>query len=125
MQIIRIMIIILSDKSPSSDIGAARFSPTQGSFHSVQLIGAGTHQVHVCAADILQPVSCKTVLRQSLTGSYHDLAPGNRQWSICCVAGNRFDMLEFCFCSQPLLKQTLGPVLRLCTCVDDGDIRRS
>jgi hypothetical protein len=82
------MIIILSDNSPSSNIGAARFSPTQGSFHSVQLIGAGTHQVQGCAVDILQPVSCKTVLRQSPTGSCHDFAAGNQQWSICFVAGN-------------------------------------
>ena len=79
MQVIRIMIIILLDNSSSSDIGAARFSPIQGSFRSVQLIGAGTHQVHGCAAEILQPVSCKTVLRQSPTGSCHDLAAENRQ----------------------------------------------
>jgi hypothetical protein len=88
MQVLRIMMIILSDNSPFSDIGAAGFSPTQRSFNSVQLIGAGTHQVHGCAADELQSVSCKTVLRQSPTGSCHDLAAGNRQWSICCVAGN-------------------------------------
>jgi hypothetical protein len=59
MQIIEITVNILSDNSPSSDIGAARFSPTQGLFHSVQLIGAGIQQVHSCAVDILQPVSCK------------------------------------------------------------------
>ncbi len=60
---------------------------TQGSFRSVQLFGAGTHQVHGCAADIQQPVSCKTVLRQSPTGpclrACHDSAAGNRQWSFC------------------------------------------
>jgi hypothetical protein len=47
------MTIILSDNNPCSDIGAARFNQTQGSFRSVQLFGAGTHQVHGCAADIL------------------------------------------------------------------------
>ncbi len=76
MQIIRRMIIILSDNSPSSEIGTARFSPAQGSFRSVQLFGAGTYQVHGCPADILQPVSCKTVLRQPSTGPCHDSAAG-------------------------------------------------
>ena len=80
------MPIIVSDNRPSPDMGAAGFSPTQGSFRSVQLVGAGTHQEHGCALDILQLVSCKTVLRQLPTGSCHDLAAGNRQWSTCCVA---------------------------------------
>ncbi len=103
MQIIRIMIIILSDNSPSSDIGAARFSLTQVSFHSVQLIVAGTHQVQGYAADMLQPVSCKTILRQLPTGSCHDLAAGNQQWSIF-VSLETVWYAEYCFCSEPLLK---------------------
>ena len=62
MRIIQIMIIILSGKCPTSDIGAARISQIQGEFRSVQLFGAWTHQVQRCAADILQPVSCETCL---------------------------------------------------------------
>ncbi len=68
IHIIRIMIIILSGNCPSSDIGDSRISPTQGSFCDVPLFGAGTHQVHGCPADILQPVSCENVLLQSPTG---------------------------------------------------------
>ncbi len=83
------MIFILGGTCPSSDIGNSRISPTQGSFCAVQLFGAGTHQVHGCAADILQSVSYENVLLQSLTGPCHDLAAWNQQWGICCVAGNR------------------------------------
>ncbi len=37
----------------------------------------------------------------------------------------QFGMLEYCFCSQPLLKQTLGPSPSTVPCVDDGNIRWS
>ena len=56
------MTLISSDCCPSWDIGNARFSPTQGSFRSLQLFGAGTHQVSWCSADMLQSVSCKKVV---------------------------------------------------------------
>ncbi len=95
MQIIRMMIIISSDNSPSSHIGAARFSLTQGSFHSVQLIKAGTHQVHGCAADILQPVSCQTILLQSRTGSCLGRRESTIKHLLCCW--RQFGMLEYCF----------------------------
>ena len=68
IRIIQLITIISSDYCASWDIGNARFSPTQGSFRSLQLFGAGTHQVSWCSADILQSVSCKKVLRQSPTG---------------------------------------------------------
>ncbi len=107
------MIIILSDIIPSSDIGDARFSPTQGSFRSVQLFGVRTHQVPWCAADILQPVSCKNFLRQSPTGPCHDSAARNRQWcfkqQLLLCPRKQSGMPEYCSCSQPLLRQTLGP----------------
>ena len=119
------MSIVFSDNSPSSDIGAARFSPTQGSFRSVQFSGAGTHQVHGCASDILQPVSCKTVLRQSPTGPCHDSAAGNRQWSLCCVAGNSLVCSSIAFVLSLCWNRHWVQVLRLCTCVDDGNMLRS
>ena len=125
IRFIRLILIILSDNCPSSDIGDARFSQTQGSFRSVQLFGAGTHQVPWCAADLLQPVSCKNILRPSPTGPCHDSAARYRQWSFCCVAGNSLA----CPSIAPVL--SLWPdrhwvqVLRLRSCVDDGNIRQS
>jgi hypothetical protein len=106
-------------------IGAANFSLAQGSFRSVQLFGARTHQVPWCAADTLQPVSCKNVLRQSSPGPCHDSAARNRPWSFCSVAGNSL----VCPSIAPVLSLCSDrhwvQVLRLCTCVNDGNIRRS
>ncbi len=117
--------IILSGISPFSDIGAARFSPTQGSFRSVQLFGARTHWIPWCAAHILQPVSCKNVLRQSPPGPCHDSAARNRPWSFCSVTGNSL----VCQSIAPVLSLCSDrhwvQVLQLCTCVNDGNIRQS
>ena len=49
----------------------------QGPFSTFHLFGAGTHQEQRCATDILQPVSCKAVLRQSPPGPRHDSATGH------------------------------------------------
>ena len=123
IRIIQLITLISSDYCPSWDIGNARFSPTQGSFRSLQLFGAGTHQVSWCSADILQSVSCKKVLRQSPTGPCLYSAARNRQWYFCCVA--RYSLVTtvcpsiapvFSLCSDGHWIQ----VLRLCTCVDNG-----
>ncbi len=76
----------LSGKCPSAGIGAERLRLTQGSFRSVSLFGAQTLKVQRRAADIMQPISCETILRQSPTGPRHDSAAGNRQWCFCCLA---------------------------------------
>ncbi len=117
--------IILSGISPSSDIAAARFSPTQGSFRSVQLFGARTHRILWCAADILQPVSCKNILRQSPPGPCHDLAARNRPWIFCSVAGNSLVFPNIAPVLSLCWDRHWVQVLRMCTCVNDGNIRRS
>ena len=50
MRLIHIMTHILSGYCPPRDIGAARIGKTQGPFCTVQLFGAGAHQVQGCAA---------------------------------------------------------------------------
>ncbi len=110
----QILSIIFSDNSPSSDIEAARFSPTQGSFCSVQVIGAGTHQL-VTKYTGLQRIYCNPFPAKSFYGS-HRLDPVmiRPPWidngALLC-RWKQFGMLEYCSCSssQPLLKQTLGP----------------
>ena len=50
----------------------------QGPFCSVQLFGAGAHQIQGSAAGLLQSVSDKNVLRKSSNGPRHDSAAGHR-----------------------------------------------
>ena len=52
---------IFSGNCPPGDIGAARIGQTQGPFCTVQLFGAGAHQVQGSAAGLLQSVSVKNV----------------------------------------------------------------
>ncbi len=65
---------IFSGNCPPSDIGAAGISQTQGPFCTVQLFGAGSHQVEGCAAGLLQSISgagSENVLWKSLNGPRH------------------------------------------------------
>ncbi len=71
MRLIHIMTHIFSGNCPPSDIGAARIGKTQGPFCTVQLFGAGAHQVQGSAAGLLQSVSVKH-------GPRHDSAAGHR-----------------------------------------------
>ena len=85
-----------------------------------------TPSTRVCSGyTILQPVSCKNVLRQSPPGPCHDSAARNRPWSFCSVAGNSL----VCPSIAPVLSLCSDrhwvPVLRLCTCVNDGNMRPS
>ncbi len=59
-------------------MGTTRVGPTQGPFCSVQLFGAGAHQVQGCAAGLLQSVSDLNVLLKSSHGPRHDSAAGHR-----------------------------------------------
>ena len=70
----------------SGDIGIAGVCQAQGSFCSVQLFGAGAHQVQRYSEGLLQSVSCKTVSWKSSHGPRHDSATGHRQWSLRCDA---------------------------------------
>ncbi len=127
IHIIHIMIIILSGKCPASDHAAARISQTQGAFCPVELFGAGTHQEQRCAPDILQPVSCEAVLRQSPPGPRHDSATGYRPWSLCRFA--QYSLVcsgitpFFCLCYIRHWIQVLR--MRPCVDVQVGNIRRS
>ena len=78
MHLIQIMTHIVSGYCPPWDIGAARIGKTQGPFFTVQLFGAGAHQVQGCAAGLLQSVSVENVLWKSSHGPRHDSAAGHR-----------------------------------------------
>ena len=69
---------IFSGNCPPGDIGAARIGQTQGPFCTVQLFGAGAHQVQWSAAGLLQSVSVKNVPWKSSHGPRHDSAAGHR-----------------------------------------------
>ena len=53
MRLIHIIPHIFSGNCPPGDIGAARIGQTQGPFCTVQLFGAGAHQVQGSAAGLL------------------------------------------------------------------------
>ncbi len=78
-----------------------------------------------CPVDILQPISCEAVLRQSPPGPRHDSATGYRPWSLCRFA--QYSLVcsgiipFFCLCYNRHWIQ----VLRVCPCVDVGNIRWS
>ena len=55
------LIPIIAGNFPPSDIGTARIGQSQGPFCSVQLFGAGAHQVQGSAADLLQSFSVENV----------------------------------------------------------------
>ena len=78
IRIIQIMTNIFSGNGPPADIGAARIGQTQGPFCTVQLFGAGAHQVQWCAAGLLQSISDENVLRKSSNGPRPDSATGHR-----------------------------------------------
>ena len=82
MRLMHIITHILSGNCPPCDIGAARIGQTQGPLCSeictVQLFGAGAHQVQGSAAGLLQSVSVENVPRKSLHGPCHDSAAGRR-----------------------------------------------
>ena len=73
-------------KYSSTDIGLNRIRAAQRPFLTVQLFGAWSHQVQGCAANLLQPVSCKAVLWKSPPGPRHDSATRCRPWSLRGVA---------------------------------------
>ena len=109
IRIIQLITLISSDNCPSWDIGNTRFSPTQGSFRSLQLFGAGTHQVSWCSADILQSVSCQ---KNSMAVTDWTLSLFGRQESTMVLLLCRqiqSGMPEYCSCFQPLLRRTLDP----------------
>ena len=74
IRLIQIMTHIFPGNCPPSDIGAAGICQMQGPFCTVQLFGAGSHQVQGCAAGLLQSISGKNVLRKSSNGPRHDSA---------------------------------------------------
>ena len=78
MRLIHIMTHIFSGNCPPGDIGAARIGQTQGPFCTVQLFGAGAHQVQGSAAGLLQSVSVENVPWKSSHGPRHDSAAGHR-----------------------------------------------
>ena len=66
--------IYFSGTCPPSDIGAAGIGQTQGPLCTVQLFGAGSHQVPGCAAGLMQSISGENVLWKSSNGPRHNLA---------------------------------------------------
>ena len=70
--------IYFSGNCPPSDIGAAGIGQTQGPFCTVQLFGAGSHQVPGCAAGLLQSISGENVLWKSSNGPRHNSATWHR-----------------------------------------------
>ena len=109
----------------SGDIGIAGVCQAQGSFCSVQLFGAGAHQVQWGSEGLLQSISCKNVSCKPSYGFRNDSAAGHRQWSLRCVAGHCL----VCAGSTPVLSICCDwhwiQVLRLCTCFDVGILRWS
>ena len=78
MRLIHIMLLMLSGNCALCNIGAARIGQTQGPFRTVQLFGAGAHQVQGSAAGLLQSVSVENVPWKSSHGPRHDSAAGHR-----------------------------------------------
>ena len=78
IRLIQIITNIFSGYCPPSDIGAARIGQSQGPFCTVQLFGAGSHQVQGCAAGLLQSISGENVLRKSSNGPRHNSATRHR-----------------------------------------------
>ena len=78
IRLIQIMTSIFSGNCPPSDIGAAGIGQTQGPFCTVQLFGAGSHQVPGCAAGLLQSISGENVLWKSSNGPRHNSATWHR-----------------------------------------------
>ena len=74
IEIIEIIVIIFAGKCSFGDTGIEGIGWAQGPFCCAQLFGAWPHQVQWCAARLLQPVPCKTILRQPQIGPRNDLA---------------------------------------------------
>ncbi len=100
-RIIRLIHFIAGNCPPSD--WAARIGPAQGSFCTVQMFGAGTHQIQGCAAGLLQSVSKENVLWKSSHGPRHYSA------ELSSYRQRQSGMLVCCSCSLLLLWPTLDP----------------
>ena len=101
---------IFSCNGPPPDIGAARIGQTQGPFCTVQLFGAGAHQVQWCAAGLLQSISDENGSSTEViewTPSWFGHRASIMELSLC--RQSQYGTLVCCSCSLLLLWPTLDP----------------
>ncbi len=106
------MLIILSDNCPSSDIGDARFSPSVPNTRVISLCTIvwcwDTPSSLVCIGF----TATRFLQKHSTAVTDWTLSWFGRQLStmeLLLCRRKQSGMPEYCFCSQPLLRQTLGP----------------